>query len=102
MVELEGIDASGAGRAPTEFATIGAEHGVYDREKNTLEIPSTDHGQDHRRDDRDPAQIGLSGDSARAMLRTRDPVDIKMEGAQIVADSMRILENGNVLIFERR
>ena len=38
VVDLEGIDA----RLPvsaTEFATIGAERGVYDREKNTLDIP---------------------------------------------------------------
>ena len=39
IIDLEGIDA----RLPvsaTEFATIGAERGVYDRENNTLDIPS--------------------------------------------------------------
>ena len=35
-------------------------------------------------------------------LRTKDPVDIKLEGAQIVADAMSVLENGKVLIFEKR
>ena len=34
-------------------------------------------------------------------LRTKDPVDIKMNGAQIVADAMTVLENGKVLVFER-
>ena len=36
------------------------------------------------------------------MLRTRDPVDISMTGAQIEADAMSVLENGKVLVFEKR
>ena len=99
IVDLEGIDA----RLPvsaTEFATIGAERGVYDREKNTLDIPSaiTVSTTDGMTAVLQSAYLEIGPGN----LRTRDPVDITMNGAQIVADAMSILENGKVLIFERR
>ena len=35
-------------------------------------------------------------------MTTKDPVDIKTSSLKIVADAMSVLENGKVLIFERR
>jgi lipopolysaccharide export system protein LptC len=98
IVDLEGIDA----RLPvsaTEFATIGAERGVYDRENNTLDIPSaiTVKTTDGMTAILQSAYLEIGPGN----LRTKDPVDIKMNGAQIVADAMSVLENGKVLIFER-
>jgi lipopolysaccharide export system protein LptC len=98
IIDLEGIDA----RLPvsaTEFATIGAERGVYDREKNTLDIPSaiTVKTTDGMTAILQSAYLEIGPGN----LRTKDHVDIKMNGAQIVADAMSVLENGKVLIFER-
>lgn len=98
IVDLEGIDA----RLPvsaTEFATIGAARGVYDRENNTLDIPSaiTVKTTDGMTAILQSAYLEIGPGN----LRTKDPVDIKMNGAQIVADAMSVLENGKVLIFER-
>jgi lipopolysaccharide export system protein LptC len=99
VVDLEGIDA----RLPvsaTEFATIGAERGVYNREKNTLDIPSpiTVKTTDGMTAILQSAYLEIGPGN----LRTKDPVDIKLEGARIVADAMSVLENGKVLIFEKR
>jgi lipopolysaccharide export system protein LptC len=99
VIDLEGIDA----RLPvsaTEFATIGAEHGIYDRENDTLDIPSviTVKTTDGMTALLQSAYLEIGAGN----LRTRDPVDIKMNGAQIVADAMSVLENGKVLIFENR
>jgi lipopolysaccharide export system protein LptC len=99
IVDLEGIDA----RLPvsaTEFAMIGAARGIYDREKNTLDIPSaiTVKTTDGMTAILQSAYLEIG----QGNLRTKDPVDIKLDGAQIVADAMSVLENGKVLIFEKR
>ena len=86
--------------APRTFASIGAERGTYDRENNTLDIPSpiTVKTTDGMTAILQSAYLEIG----QGNLRTKDPVDIKMNGAQIVADAMSVLENGKVLIFERR
>ena len=99
IVDLEGIDA----RLPVsdkDFATIGAERGVYDREKDTLDIHKRDHRQDHRRDD-GAAQIGVSRDR-QGQYDDQGSGRHQDEQLKIVADAMSVLENGKVLIFERR
>jgi lipopolysaccharide export system protein LptC len=99
IVELEGIDA----RLPVSdeiFALIGADRGVYDREKNTLDVPSliTVKTTDGMTATLQSAYLEID----KGNLRTDKPVDIRMDGARIAADSMSVLENGKVLIFEKR
>jgi lipopolysaccharide export system protein LptC len=97
VVELEGIAAKlpvGAGK----IAMIGAEHGVYDREKNTLKIPTPVTVK--TTDGTSAALRSAYLDILKGWLRTKDPVSISMEGVHLEANSMRVLENGHVLIFE--
>ncbi len=99
IVELEGIDA----KLPineTNFAMIGADRGVYDRDKNTLDIPTAITVRTT-----DGMEVKLHSayvDIEQGSLKTDKPVDIRMEGAKLAAESMSVLENGKVLIFERR
>ncbi|WP_244846155.1 LPS export ABC transporter periplasmic protein LptC [Mesorhizobium sp. L-8-3] len=82
------------------WATIEAPRGVYNRDKNTIHfttdvlIKTTD---------------GMTAKFSKALfdigkgnLKTNAPVDIETNGTQIAADSMTVLENGKVLIFEKR
>lgn len=99
IVELEGIDA----KLPVSekvFAVIGAERGVYDRNNNTLDVPSpiTVQTTDGMTAKLKSAFLEITAGN----LKTNDPVDIRLEGAKIVADAMTVLENGKVLIFEKR
>ena len=99
IVDLEGIDA----RLPVggeDFATIGAESGVYDRVNDTLEIPSAITVKTT-----DGMTVLLKSaflEIGKGNLSTKDPVDIRTSNFNIVADAMSVLENGKVLIFERR
>jgi lipopolysaccharide export system protein LptC len=99
LIELQGMKA----RLPVEdgkFASFAAERGHYDRDKNTLDISS-------------PIAVSTTDGMAASLksafvdlgkgdLRTTEPVDITLKGAKITADSMTILENGKLLLFERR
>ncbi|MGO4831272.1 LPS export ABC transporter periplasmic protein LptC [Rhizobiaceae sp. 2RAB30] len=82
------------------WATVEAPRGVYNRDKNTINfttdvlIKTTD---------------GMTAKFSKAFfdiekgnLKTNAPVDIQTDGTQIAADSMTVLENGKVLIFEKR
>jgi lipopolysaccharide export system protein LptC len=82
------------------WATVDAPRGLYNRDKNTINftgdvlITTTD---------------GMTAKFSKAFfdigkgdLKTSDPVDISTNGTQIAADSMTVLENGKVLIFEKR
>lgn len=99
VIELEDIDA----KLPVDAkntATIDAAKGVYDRDKNTLDISS-----DITVTTTDGMVAKLKSafiDIGRGDLKTGDAVDIAMKGTNITADSMTILENGKVLVFEKR
>ncbi len=74
--------------------------GIYDREKNTLDIPS-----DIMVTTTDGMVAKLKSafiDIGKGDLKTNDAVDIALKGTNITADSMTILENGKVLVFEKR
>ncbi len=99
IVELEGI----AAELPIDadnWALVDAPRGVYDRDKNTLDITSamtikTGNGM----------SVKLKSahlDMGKGGMKTDDPVDIQLTGAKITSDSMTILENGKVLVFEKR
>jgi lipopolysaccharide export system protein LptC len=99
VVQLEGISA----KLPIDaenWATIDAAGGVYDRDKNTLDIDSeiTVTTADGMTAKLKSATIDIGGGG----MKTEDPVDIRMDGATITSDTMAIAENGKVLVFEKR
>jgi lipopolysaccharide export system protein LptC len=99
VFELEGIDA----RLPVDadtWAMVKAKQGIYDRAKNTIDFKS---------EVKVSTTDGMAATFTRAFydigkgeLKTSDPVEINMNGTQIAADGMTVLENGKVLIFENR
>nr|WP_019172805.1 LPS export ABC transporter periplasmic protein LptC [Pseudaminobacter salicylatoxidans] len=99
IVQLEGI----AAKLPIDkdnWAMVDAPHGTYDREKNTLDITS-----DMVITTADGMVAKLKSaflDMASGGMKTNDPIDIETKGARITSDSMTILENGKVLVFENR
>jgi lipopolysaccharide export system protein LptC len=99
IVDLEGI----AARLPVstkDFATIGAERGVYDRDNDTLDISGAITVK--TTDGMTALLKSAFLEIGKGNLATKDPVDIKTSSFRIVADAMNVLENGKVLIFERR
>jgi lipopolysaccharide export system protein LptC len=99
IVELEGIDA----KLPVggeNFASIGADRGIYNYDKSTLEIPSpiTIKTTDGMTATLQSATV----DIGKGNLSTKDPVSINLDGVKLSADAMSVLENGKVLIFEKR
>ena len=99
IVELEGIDAV----IPIDVensAAIVAERGVYDSETNILNIDS-------------PFSVTASNGVAAKLvnatvsidegtMKTDKPVEITRNGSKITADSLSVLENGKVIVFENR
>lgn len=99
VIELEGIDAK-LPISADNIATIDATRGVFDRNTNTLDITS-------------PITVTTSDgmiaklqsaflDIAKGDLKTSEAVDITHKGTKITSDSMSVLENGKVLVFENR
>lgn len=99
VIELEGIDAKLPVSADN-IAAVDASHGVYDRDKNTLDL------------DREVTVSTTDGmvaklksaflDMGKGTMTTDEPVDIAREGSRITAETMTVQENGKVLIFEKR
>lgn len=99
IVELEGINAKLPVSADN-VASVGASHGIYDRENNTLDLDkeitiSTTDGMVAR-------LKSAFLDMGKGTMTTNQPVDIAREGSRITADTMSVKENGKVLIFEKR
>lgn len=98
-IELEDIDAKLPVGAEN-WATVDAAKGIYDRDKNTLDITSE---MTVTTTDGMVAKLKSAFiDMGKGDLRTSDAVNIKLEGSKVAADSMTILENGKVLVFEKR
>ena len=99
VIELEQIDAKLPVSADN-VAAIGAAHGIYDRDKNTLDLDkeitvSTTDGM--------VAKLKSAFlDMGKGTMTTSQPVDITRKGSRITADTMTVQENGKVLIFEKR
>lgn len=99
VIQLEEINA----RLPLggdNFATIAARHGVYDRDKNTIELDS-----DFTVTTTDGMVAKLKSaflDIGKGNMKTGDPVDITRDGTRIESDSMSVLEHGKILVFEKR
>lgn len=99
VIELEGIDA----RLPMDtsnWATVTAPNGIYDRDRNTLDISGkvTVVTTDGLEADLKSASLDID----KGNLKTSDPVDIRRAGSRITSDSMTIVESGKVLLFEKR
>jgi len=99
LIDLEGIDA----RLPLDaddWVTVTAETGTFDRAANRLDVTSplrarTEKGIDARLQS---AHVDIASGS----LETSDPVEIDLDGARVSADSMKIMDDGAVMIFENR
>jgi lipopolysaccharide export system protein LptC len=99
VIDLEGIDA----RLPfsgENFATIGADHGVFNYDQRTLDIssPITVSTTDGMTATLQSAYV----DMIQGLLNTDKPVSINLAGVSLSADAMRVTENGRVLVFESR
>ncbi len=99
IINLEGIDA----KMPVEkdnWARVEAKSGIYDRTANTLDVKSdilvtTTNGM--------VAKLKSAFlDIAEGSLKTTDPVDIQLNGSRVTANSMAVLENGKLVVFETR
>ncbi|WP_165899967.1 LPS export ABC transporter periplasmic protein LptC [Borborobacter arsenicus] len=99
IVELEGINA----KLPVNndnWASVTAPSGTYDRDKNTLDINgvmtiTTSDGMVAKFKSA-YLDIGTGG------MKTDDAVDIQLKGTEVTSDSLTVLENGKVMIFENR
>jgi len=84
----------------TNWATVDAAGGTFDRNKNTLALNTavTITTQDGMVAKLKSAYLDMNGGS----MKTSDPVDITVNGARITSDTMQIADNGKVLVFENR
>lgn len=81
-------------------ATLTADNGVLDNAASKLELTDniilvTSDGMTAKLS---TAQI----DIANSSVRSDKPVDIDMDGSRLTADSMKIMNGGKIMIFERR
>lgn len=98
LISLEEIDA----RMPVDegrFAKVRARLGVYDRAANTLKL-----SEDIRVDTEDGMSARLRSafmDITSGRLITEEPVDIRLRGSSVTAETMEMLDNGKRLVFDR-
>lgn len=99
IVELEGIDAK-LPVSEDNWASITAPGGTYDRDKNTLDINGV---MTITTSDGMVAKLKSAYlDIGQGGMKTDEAVDIQLKGTEVTSDSMTILENGKVMIFEKR
>lgn len=98
LIELEGIDAE-LPVGDNLRATIKAKSGVYDNANERLELKDafTVHTSDGLSAALQSADINI----ATGQIVTNQPVDIRNKGAHIVAESMKITDNGKFMVFEK-
>jgi lipopolysaccharide export system protein LptC len=99
VIELDGIDAKLPVSADN-VAAIGAAHGTYDRDSNTLDLD-----QEITVSTTDGMVARLKSaflDMGKGTMKTDEPVDITRGGSRITADTMTVRDNGKVLVFENR
>lgn len=84
----------------TNSASIVAARGVYDSQKNTLDVttPVTVETTSGMVAKLQSAFLEMD----KGLLTTPKPVVITVKGAKVTSDTMSILENGKVLVFEKR
>jgi lipopolysaccharide export system protein LptC len=99
VFELEGIDAKLPVDADT-WAEVKAARGIYDRDKNPIDFQSE--VAVSTTDGMSATFTKAFYDIGKGELKTAEPVAIKLNGTDIAADGMTVLDNGKVLIFEKR
>jgi lipopolysaccharide export system protein LptC len=99
VIALEGISA----KLPIDekvTAVVDAPAGVYDRDKNTLDLDS-----DITITTTDGMVARLKSaflDIGKGTMKTTEPIDISRAGSHITSQTMSVEDNGKVLIFEKR
>jgi lipopolysaccharide export system protein LptC len=98
VIELDKINA----RLPlsgSNWADVEADKGIYDKDKNTLDITSdmTVTTTDGMVAKFKSAFIAIGNGN----MRTADPVDIKLQRSHVTADSLDVQQRGKVLVFDR-
>lgn len=99
VVELVGIDAK-LPISADKVADVVAIRGVYDREGNTLDL--TDQVTVKTTDGMVAKLKSAYLDMGSGAMKTNEPVEITLDGSKITSDSMAMLENGKVVVFEKR
>jgi lipopolysaccharide export system protein LptC len=99
VIELEKIDA----RLPfssDSWASIEAARGIYDSENNTFDLPEPISIRSDRGlvAELESAYIDVD----KGEMTTTRPVEIRLDGSRITSDRMQVVDNGKVLIFEKR
>lgn len=99
VFELEGIRAN----VPLDAATsaeITADRGVYDSQISILTVNSL---MTVKATNGMTAKLNSAAiDVNKGTLTTGDPVEVTQDENRLTADSMQILENGKLLVFETR
>lgn len=99
VVELHGIDAD-LPISAENVAKVDAARGVYDREGNTLNL--TEQVTVTTSDGMVARLKSAYLDMGSGAMKTDEPVEITLDGSKITSDSMSMLENGKVVVFEKR
>ena len=99
VIELEKLSAS-LPFTNDATATVTAAQGFYDRAANTLELKGalnikTTDGMSARLES---AMV----DIGKGTVTTDQPVDIRLKGGQVQAETMKVLERGKRLVFDKR
>lgn len=97
VIELETINAS-LPLSEKQRVFVAAPKGVYDREANTLRLT-----EPFRLKTTDGMSAGLTSaflDIGNEVMETPDPVDIRINGSIVKANSLKIIEKGKMFVFE--
>ena len=99
IVQLDDITAK-LPVSDNKWASVSAAKGIYDKEKDTLDVPSemTVTTTDGLSAKLNSAFVNI----ATGDLKTSDPIDITLQGSHIIADSMTVQDRGKVLVFDRK
>ena len=99
VVELLGIDVS-LPISVENIANVDAARGVYNREGNTLNLTEQ---VTVKTSDGMVAKLKLAHlDMGRGTMKSDEPVEITLDGSKIMSGSMSMLENGKIVVFEKR
>lgn len=98
LIELEKLSASlpYTGEAT---ASLSAEKGFYNRDKNTLELKD---GLSVKTSDGMAAKLESAFvNVAEGSITSNAPVAIELNGAKVQADQMQVKERGKILVFDK-
>jgi lipopolysaccharide export system protein LptC len=99
VFELDDIQAK-LPLSDANWANVVAAKGIYDKDKNTLTIPTamTVTTTDGMVAKLNSAFVNVG----TGELNTSDPVDITLQGSHLTADKMTVVDRGKVLVFDEK